>query len=204
MLFLNMNIKEQSYWTNRYKEKLTGWDIGYPSTPIITYIDQLKDKNLKILIPGAGNGYEAEYIYKNDFENIYVLDISELPLSSFKQRNPEFPMNQLLHENFFSHIGIYDLIIEQTFFCSLVPTEVNRTAYFKKMSDLLKPKGKLVGLWFNFPLSDDTEKRPFGGDKKLYNTYLNLYFNTKIFEKCYNSIQKRENKELFGIFEKKI
>jgi thiopurine S-methyltransferase len=72
------------------------------------------------------------------------------------------------------------------------------------MSDLLKPKGKLVGLWFNFPLSDDTEKRPFGGDKKLYNTYLNLYFNTKIFEKCYNSIQKRENKELFGIFEKKI
>lgn len=204
MLFLNMNIKEQSYWTNRYKEKLTGWDIGYPSTLIITYIDQLKDKNLKILIPGAGNGYEAEYIYKNDFENIYVLDISELPLSSFKQRNPEFPMNQLLHENFFSHIGIYDLIIEQTFFCSLVPTEVNRTAYFKKMSDLLKPKGKLVGLWFNFPLSDDTEKRPFGGDKKLYNTYLNLYFNTKIFEKCYNSIQKRENKELFGIFEKKI
>ena len=199
-----MNIKEQSYWTNRYKEKLTGWDIGYPSTPIITYIDQLKDKNLKILIPGAGNGYEAEYIYKNDFENIYVLDISELPLSSFKQRNPELPMNQLLHENFFSHIGIYDLIIEQTFFCSFVPTEVNRTAYFKKMSDLLKPKGKLVGLWFNFPLSDDTEKRPFGGDKKLYNTYLNLYFNTKIFEKCYNSIQKRENKELFGIFEKKI
>ena len=199
-----MNIKEQSYWTNRYKEKLTVWDIGYPSTPIITYIDQLKDKNLKILIPGAGNGYEAEYIYKNDFENIYVLDISELPLSSFKQRNPELPMNQLLHENFFSHIGIYDLIIEQTFFCSFVPTEVNRTAYFKKMSDLLKPKGKLVGLWFNFPLSDDTEKRPFGGDKKLYNTYLNLYFNTKIFEKCYNSIQKRENKELFGIFEKKI
>ena len=124
-------------------------------------------------------------------------------MSSFKQRNPEFPMNQLLHENFFSHIGIYDLIIEQTFFCSFVPTEVNRTAYFKKMSDLLKPKGKLVGLWFNFPLSDDTEKRPFGGDKKLYNTYLNLYFNTKIFEKCYNSIQKRENKELFGIFEKK-
>ena len=88
-----MNIKEQSYWTNRYKEKLTGWDIGYPSTPIKTYIDQLKDKNLKILIPGAGNGYEAEYIYKNDFENIYVLDISELPLSSFKQRNPEFPMD---------------------------------------------------------------------------------------------------------------
>ena len=203
MLYLSMNIKEQSYWTNRYQEKVTGWDIGHPSTPIISYIDQLKDKNLKILIPGAGYAYEAEYIYKSGFKDIYVLDISESPLNAFKERNPEFPKTHLFHEDFFSHIGAYDLIIEQTFFCSFVPTKENRTAYVKKMSELLKPKGKLVGLWFNFPLSDDIEKRPFGGDKKLYNSYLNLYFTSKIFEKCYNSIPERTNKELFGIFEKK-
>ena len=40
------------------------------------------------------------------------------------------------------------------------------------MASLLKPSGKLVGLWFNFPLTGDMEKRPFGGDKSLYLSYL--------------------------------
>ena len=53
---------QKEYWINRYKEERTGWDIGYPSTPLKEYIDQLQDKNLRILIPGAGNGYEAEYL----------------------------------------------------------------------------------------------------------------------------------------------
>lgn len=56
---------EETYWTTRYKEKKTGWDIGYPSTPIKAYADQLTDKQLKILIPGAGNAYEAEYFFLN-------------------------------------------------------------------------------------------------------------------------------------------
>ena len=47
--------EEQSYWTKRYQEESTGWDIGYPSTPLKEYIDQLEDKSISILIPGAGN-----------------------------------------------------------------------------------------------------------------------------------------------------
>ena len=64
------NLEE--YWSKRYEEGQTGWDIGYPSTPIKTYIDQIKDKNLRILIPGAGNAYEAEYIFKEGFKNVFV------------------------------------------------------------------------------------------------------------------------------------
>ena len=71
-----MNIKEKEYWTNRYTEQNTGWDIGYPSTPIKNYIDQLENKDIKVLIPGAGNAYEAEYIYNMGFKNVFVLDIS--------------------------------------------------------------------------------------------------------------------------------
>lgn len=41
----------EKYWTERYLEGRTGWDIGYLSTPIKTYIDQLKDKDISILIP---------------------------------------------------------------------------------------------------------------------------------------------------------
>lgn len=195
--------KENQYWTERYVTKNTGWDIGYASTPLKEYIDQLEDKSLNILIPGAGNGYEAEYLWNAGFKNVVIIDISETPLKAFKKRNPNFPENQLIHGDFFEHEGSYDLVLEQTFFCSFVPTDENRSRYAKQIAALLKPSGKLVGLWFNFPLTGDMEKRPFGGDKSLYLSYLNPYFKTISFEPCYNSIEPRQGKELFGIFKKK-
>ncbi len=195
--------KEQNYWTKRYHEERTGWDIGYPSTPLKTYIDQLEDKSIKILIPGAGNAYEAEYLWQQGFTQVFVMDISPIPLQGFKKRNPDFPSQQLLQQDFFNHKDLYDLIFEQTFFCSFVPTAENRFAYAKHMNSLLKPKGKLVGVWFDIPLTGDMEKRPFGGDKELYLKYLNKHLEVITFEECYNSIAPRQGNELFGIFIKK-
>ncbi len=194
---------EQQYWTKRYNDQNIGWDIGYPSTPIKEYIDQLTDTSISILIPGAGNAYEAEYIWKQGFKNVFVMDISEVPLKNFKNRNSDFPSSQLIHEDFFQHQGAYDLILEQTFFCSFVPTDENRSAYAEHMAKLLKPNGKLVGVWFDIPLTDNLDKRPFGGDKELYLNYLSPYFKTNTFERCYNSIPPRHGNELFGIFDKK-
>lgn len=194
------NEQEQNYWTQRYQEGTTGWNIGYPSTPLKTYIDQLTDKNISILIPGAGNAYEAEYFWQQGFQNVFVMDISEFPLQQFQERNPDFPKSQLLLEDFFQHKAQYDLIIEQTFFCSFTPIDENRNRYVKQMAKLLKPKGKLVGVWFDIPLSSDLEKRPFGGTKELYLKYISRSFETITFERCYNSIPPRMGSELFGIF----
>jgi len=193
--------EEQKYWTQRYNEQQTGWDIGYPSTPIKEYVDQLTDKSIKILIPGAGNAYEAEYIWKSGFQNIHILDISDVPLKAFKKRNPDFPIDNMHQTNFFDFQGQFDLIIEQTFFCSLIPTNENRTKYVKHVFELLKPKGKLVGVWFDIPLTADN-KRPFGGSKELYINYLSKHFKKVSFSRCYNSILPRQGNELFGIFEK--
>jgi thiopurine S-methyltransferase len=194
---------QQDYWTKRYQNQSTGWDIGYPSTPLKDYINQLHEKTISILIPGAGNAYEAEYLWKNGFKNIYILDISQVPLIAFQERIPDFPPKQLLRGDFFEHQGQYDLILEQTFFCSFVPTDENRHRYAKQIASLLKATGKLVGVWFNFPLTGDMEKRPFGGNKNLYLSYLETYLKTITFETCYNSIPPRQGKELFGIFMKR-
>jgi len=193
----------ENYWTQRYRNKSTGWDVGYPTTPIKNYIDQLGDKTIAILIPGAGNAYEAEYLFKNKFSNCKVIDISNAPLEAFKKRVPLFPQKNVIQGDFFEHQGAYDLILEQTFFCSFPPTADNRNAYAKKAFELLKPGGKLVGLWFDVPLTTDMLKRPFGGTIDEYKSYFDPYFETIIFEKCYNSIPPRQGTELFGIFVKK-
>jgi len=191
--------QEKDYWTTRYKESKTGWDIGYPSTPLKEYIDQLTDKTLKILIPGAGNAYEAEYLYNQGFEHVYVLDISELPLQAFAARNPDFPKEQLVQANFFDINDTFDLVVEQTFFCALDPSL--RPAYVKKMNQLLKPEGKLVGLLFNFPLTD--QGPPYGGTLARYQNYFSTDFDILIMEPSYNSIESRAGLELFFMTRKK-
>ena len=50
---------DSNSWNQRYISKNTGWDIGFVSTPIKDYIDQINNKNIRILIPGCGNAHEA-------------------------------------------------------------------------------------------------------------------------------------------------
>ena len=95
-----------AFWANRYEDNMTGWDIGAPSTPLVKYFDQLADKQLKILIPGAGNAYEAEYLWSQGFSNVHVLDIAPQPLAALQKRVPDFPAAQLIQANFFEHESI--------------------------------------------------------------------------------------------------
>ncbi|MEL7162950.1 MAG: methyltransferase domain-containing protein [Bacteroidota bacterium] len=191
------NPLEQNFWAARYAAGRTGWDLGAPSPPLVAYLDGLEDKQLRILIPGAGNGYEAEYAWRRGFRNVYVLDVAAQPLASFAARLPEFPRAQLLQGDFFTHVGSYDLILEQTFFCALNPAL--RPDYARQMHALLKPGGKLAGLWFNrdFPAGP-----PFGGDRAEYLGYLTPYFDVVSFAEATDSIPPRAGSELFGVFRK--
>ena len=193
-----MNYYE-AFWNHKYLSGETGWDIGQVSTPIKEYIDQLSDKNLKILIPGGGNSYEAEYLFENGFNNVFVVDISSIPLENLAERIPSFPKENLLHADFFELEDTFDLILEQTFFCALDPSL--REAYTDKMHQLLKPDGKLVGLLFNIPLNDD--KPPFGGNKDEYEKLFSEKFKIEKMETAYNSIPPRTGNELFFKLRKK-
>lgn len=195
---MNKNL-DKAYWENKYLENETGWDIGEISEPIKEYMNQLTNKGSSILIPGGGNSYELEYLYNQGFKDVAVIDIATQPLKNIQKRIPDFPTSKLINQDFFEHQKKYDLIIEQTFFCALDPAL--RTAYAKKMSELLNNKGKLIGLLFDFELTN--EGPPFGGCKDEYLQIFSKYFYIKKLERCYNSIKPRMERELFFIFEKK-
>ena len=195
----NSDDLHQNYWENTYNKQNTGWDIGSISTPLKDYFKQLSNNELKILIPGAGNSYEAEYLHLQGFNNVDVLDIALQPLENFKKRVPSFLENNLLQMDFFELDKKYDLIVEQTFFCALHPSL--RQKYVKKMVSLLENKGKLIGLLFDTELTE--EGPPFGGNFNEYLQLFSTYFNIKTLEKCHNSIKPRFGRELFFIFEKK-
>lgn len=182
-----------SYWQQRYQQNQTGWDVGSITPPLKQYFDQLENKALRILIPGCGNAYEAEYLHKNGFTEVYVADVAAEPLQNLLHRNPTFPEEHLLHQDFFSLQGTYDLIVEQTFFCALDPAL--RAAYARKCAELLQPNGTLMGLLFNTVFEKDGP--PFGGTQEEYVSYFAPYFEFIHFETAYNSIPPRQGKELF-------
>ncbi len=187
----------KSYWDSRYSKQQTGWDVGEITTPLKAYFDQLTNKNLSILVPGAGNGHEVEYLLTKDFSDITVIDISEQPLKNLQDRIPDFPESRLICGDFFEHAGKYDLIVEQTFFCALHPSE--RKKYAEKMNELLVPGGRVAGVLFETEFVDGP---PFGGNRKEYLGWFEPFFKIKTLETCYNSIKPRSGKELFAIMQK--
>jgi len=193
-----MNTQKSAFWEEKYVDSNIGWDIGEISTPLKEYIDQLKDKKIKILIPGAGNAYEAEYLHNNGFKNVTIVDWAQSALDNISNRVPGFSKENLLSCDFFEHIGSYDLILEQTFFCAI---NVDlRMQYVDKIHSLLKNNGKLVGLLFNIPLF--IEHPPFGGEKSEYEQLFKSKFNFLTMENAYNSIHPRKGNELFIIMQK--
>jgi len=183
------------YWSERYKTGQTGWDIGHVSIPLKAYFNQLTDKSIAILIPGCGNAYEAEYLLQQGFTNIMLIDISVVLVERL-QRNLQFYIEngscRVIHQDFFTLQGQYDLIIEQTFLSALDPSV--REKYAGQMYNLLKPGGKLVGVIFDFPFEGGP---PFGGTKEEYLNLFKPLFQPVIFERCYNSIPPRAGNELF-------
>ena len=188
---------DKNYWKNRWQVGATGWDAGEATTPIRTFVDYLveknTDKNLRILIPGAGSGHEAIYFYKQGFQNITVCDWAEEAIEKLKNQLPELPESQMIVGDFFDLKGTFDIIIEQTFFCAIDPSF--RPKYAKKCFELLHTEGVICGVLFsqNF----DFQGPPFGGTEAEYRSYFEPYFDILTIERCKNSIIPRKNTELW-------
>lgn len=189
----------KEYWEERYAMENMGWDIGSVSPPLRAYIDQLSKKEMRILMPGAGYGYEAIYLFEKGFKNTFVVDIAEKPLKEIQAKCPDFPKDHLMHSDFFElKLKEFDLVLEQTFFCALLPHL--RGSYVKRMHEILNPGGKLAGLFFDFPLTENGP--PFGGSEAEYMDLFQPMFRILKLERAFNSVRPRQGNELFFIFEK--
>lgn len=182
------------YWNERWLNKETGWDMGHPSPAITEFIDTLTDKEKRILIPGCGNAYEAEYLHQKGFKNVVVIDFAPHALKSFSERVPEFPTENLVCVNFFEFKAPpFELIIEQTFFCAIDPAM--RPKYVEKMGELLIDGGILTGLLFTEVPNENGP--PFGGSEEEYKKLFRDNFSIYKMEPCKNSIEPRRGREVW-------
>lgn len=180
------------YWNDRYLSNQTGWDIGHASGPIVEYCKNILDKNIRILIPGCGNAYEAEYLLSQGFQNITLIDLSESLCQKLSAKFSGTPV-RVICGNFFDHQETYDLVLEQTFFCAL--DRDLRRSYAQKMAQILGTNGTLAGVLFASEFN--REGPPFGGNANEYQEIFSDVFEQVCIKPCNNSISARSGNELF-------
>ncbi|MBK7232960.1 MAG: methyltransferase domain-containing protein [Saprospiraceae bacterium] len=184
---------DKEFWDKRWEEGQTGWDIGFPSTPLVEYMRNYSGLSDRILIPGCGNAHEAKALYEMGFHDITLLDISPTACKILSNKLGDLKGIKIVCEDFFFHKGEYDLILEQTFFCALDP--ILRESYVKKSASLLTTQGKLAGLLFASHFN--SEGPPFGGTAEEYKLLFDPLFNILKMEPCMNSILPRQGNELW-------
>lgn len=188
---------DQNFWDSHYQSNTAVWDLGEVSPPLKNYIDTIKNKTIRILIPGCGNTYEAEYLLEKGFTDVTVIDIAPTLVENLKSKFKDNSNIKIVLGDFFELQGEYDLILEQTFFCALPPTM--RQKYVWKMHQLLAKEGKISGLLFNRTFESGP---PFGGSLEEYQLLFQQSFDFLKMEICQNSPTKRTDSELFIEFQK--
>lgn len=190
----------ERFWSDRYRNGQTGWDLGGVSPPLKHFIDVWKSEgrqSQRVLVPGCGNAYEANYLLDNGFQDVTVVDIAWPALDLLKKRVHAQSAESLehlhpIHGDFFGLNATFDLILEQTFFCALDPGM--RPDYARKMHDLLSAGGELAGVFFDAPMYD--HRPPFGGSAAEYRELLEPYFQFLVWEPCQISYPDRQGSEL--------
>jgi SAM-dependent methyltransferase len=186
------DLHRKEYWNSRWKEGKTGWDLGMPSPPLLHLINTLNPgKSSRILIPGCGNAWEAEWLADQGYTNITLADIAPELCSILEHRFAQTPEITVRCVDFFDLKGPYDLILEQTFFCAILPEL--RERYVLKMKELLSEQGILAGVLFDtdFPF----EGPPFGGHADDYRDLFQQQFQSIHFAPCRHSAPPRAGTE---------
>ena len=188
-------------WQRHYEENDLGWDLGQVAPPFVKLWQEEKLPLGKVLVPGCGRGHEVVFLAENGFD-VTAIDFSSGAVTylknALKKRNLE---GRILHQDFFSldesHEGVYDLVLEQTFFCAIPPRQ--RQDYVLKVSRMLKPGGMLVGLFYH---TDKQGGPPYNTTREDIETHFSENFEIQELDKTSLSSEQRKGKEWLGILKK--
>ena len=206
-------VNNENFWEERYVANNIPWDIGKTAPAFVKYFQnsnlELRTSSFKFAVLGCGRGHDSFYFATlNKNTKVYCFDFSE---SAIRFCNETKEKNNIKNINFY-HIDFFNLIrekekenhfdylIEHTSFCAVDP--LRRKEYANLIKYLLKPGGKLIGLFFIRPR--ELGGPPFGSTKEeIRELFKNDFTETEElhYESCPHTFTGEEH---FGIFEKRV
>lgn len=173
-------------WDERYRSREMAWDMGQAAPPLVRISKHLNILGKSVLVPGCGRGFEAQLFARRDAD-VTAVDFSQLALTEasklagarlgFEARRIEWVPSDVRRLPV-SWTQRFDFVVEHTCFCALAPKD--RETYLLEIHRVLKPSGRLVGLFFvDF---NEPDGPPFGISQHELRRLLENYFQVVYWE----------------------
>jgi SAM-dependent methyltransferase len=181
--------KATEFWDSRYRAGQIPWDFGGVPEAVTRFMAS-ESASLSVLIPGCGLAHEVETFSALGC-NVIAIDFSSVAVTAAQKRLGPLA-DRVVYGDFFTHDfanSKFDLVYERTFLCALPPRL--RPAYVRRVAELLKPGGRLVGFFYCDPV-DDPDGPPFPIAPDELESLLKPYFQLRVDEPA------RESQPLFA------
>lgn len=151
---LTQNLPE--YWENLYQSKKDKWDLGKTSPILQEFFKHPScPKTGRVLVPGAGRGYDAAAWAARGHETVAV-DFSLTAYNALAALAEKHPKLSVLNLDLFEltpkSTEPFDIIYEYCCFNAIHPGR--RDEYFEVWEKMLKPEGLIIA--FFYPLIKST------------------------------------------------
>jgi SAM-dependent methyltransferase len=197
-------VNHSQFWDDIYLENDTGWDLR----GVTPFFDSISNELIqgKVCILGCGRGYDAIMFAEKGFD-VTAVDFAPTPISELnKLAIQKSVIITTVQDDIFSLVekfpDTFDYVIEQTCFCAIDPNR--RKEYETLVRTILKPGGKLVGLWFPLDKSQEEGGPPFG--TTIYEVKSIFNSGWKIEKENFpsQSVEPRKGREKLIIFKKNV
>jgi SAM-dependent methyltransferase len=139
------------FWDTRFHDGVTPWDAGGVPAHFAAWL-MGRPSRLRVLIPGAGTGYEAG-LFAEQGHDVVAIDFSEAAIEAAQRRG-----HRVVKADFFAYgESGFDLVYERAFLCALPRRRWPEWA--KRMAELVRPGGELAGFFY---MDDNERGPPFG------------------------------------------
>jgi len=132
------------------------------------------------LIPGCGTDHEVLWFFQSAGFEVTAIDFSTVAVTQIKEALGNFD-GKIIRGDFckFDFPSQFDLIYERTFLCALHPRRWPQ--YAKRVAQLLRPRGKLVGVFF-YGTEPDPPPYPLSktGAAEIFGKYFRLTRDVKV------------------------
>jgi SAM-dependent methyltransferase len=172
-----------AFWDQRYACGETPWVLRKIPHTLQSFLKK-RPTGKRILIPGCGTDHGVIKAFADAGFEVTAVDFSPVALAEINQALGNFGparTGRIICADFFkSDFGErFDLVYERTFLCAIHPRKW--TGYAKRVAELLRPGGKLIGIFF---YGTEPEPPPYPINnrqaKELFGKYFRLTRDRKI------------------------